>query len=246
LDGAVNLLDTLEKHGQKLIAVYIGVGVDPASQVRDPQGKVVPGQCGFDPRIKALIPKLAGHGTVVWIVLNGKQYKPSSTDGDERAVTLIREIADAAQPYGVRVSLYPHLGAYAQRMEDVVRLAEKARRSNVGVTFTFCHFLAIDQAKNLDRILALAQPYLNLVTINGTDGYKPKNGGAWIRTLDEGSFDVSTVLVALHKIGYRGPIGMIAFGIKGDRREVLARSIKGWQAVAAKAAAAEAAAAPQK
>ena len=223
--GAVNVLDALEKHHQKLIAVYAGVNVDPAAE----------GQAAYDPRLKEILPKIAGHGTLVWLVLNSKKYKPSSSDGDEHAVMILREIADAAKPYGIHVSLYPHMGAYAQRMEDVVRLAEKVQRSNVGVTFTFCHFLAVDKAENLDHVLALARPYLNLVTINGTDGFNQKNHAGWIRILDEGSFDVSTVLVALRKIDYRGPIGMIAFGIKGDVRDVLDHSIRGWRAVAAKA-----------
>jgi hypothetical protein len=74
-----------------------------------------------------------------------------------------------------------------------------------------------------------------MVTINGTDGYDAKNFSAWIKTLDQGSFDASRVLVSLQKIGYRGPIGIIAFGIRGDRREILARSMKGWKEISAKA-----------
>ena len=106
----------------------------------------------------------------------------------------------------------------------------------MGVTFTFCHFLALDDAENMDRVLELARPYLNMVTINGSDGYDAKNVSAWIKTLDEGTFDVSRVLVSLRKIDYRGPIGIIAYGIRGDRREILARSMKGWKEISAKAA----------
>jgi hypothetical protein len=43
------------------------------------------------------------------------------------------------------------------------------------------------------------------------------------------------VLVALRKIDYRGPIGVICYGIHGDRRDILARSMKGWKAISAKA-----------
>jgi sugar phosphate isomerase/epimerase len=87
----------------------------------------------------------------------------------------------------------------------------------------------------MERVLALARPYLNMVTINGTDGYNAKDFSAWIKTLDQGSFDVSRVLAALRKIDYRGPIGIICYGIHGDRREILARSMKGWKAISAKA-----------
>jgi sugar phosphate isomerase/epimerase len=225
LNGAPEMLQALEKHGQKLFAVYTPVNVDP-------------GDRGYDPQVMELIPKLAGHGTLVWLVINSKQYKPSTTDGDQRAVELLRQLADAAQQHGVGLSLYPHLGCYAQRMEDVVRLVKKTERPNVGVTFTFCHFLAVDDAGNIDHALTMARPYLNMVTINGTNGFDPKNRSGWIRTLDEGSFDLSTVLVTLRKLDYRGPIGIIAYGIQGDRREILARSIKGWREISAKAAAA--------
>jgi len=223
LNGALEMLETLEKHRQKLLAVYIPLNVDP-------------GDAGYDPKIKEVIPRLAGHGTLVWVVVNGRKTKPSSPEGDARAVELIRQLADAAQPHGVKVSLYPHRGCYAERIEDVVRLAQKSQRPNVGVTFTLCHFMAVDDARNIDRALAMARPYLNMVTINGTDGYDPKNRAGWIRTLDEGSFDVSSVLVSLRKIDFRGPIGMIVYGLKGDRREILARSIKGWRQLSAKAA----------
>jgi len=36
-------------------------------------------------------------------------------------------------------------------------------------------------------------------------------------------------------LDYRSPIGLIAYGIRGDRREILARSIKGWRDLSAKA-----------
>ena len=106
---------------------------------------------------------------------------------------------------------------------NVVRLAKKVDRRNLGVSFTFCHFLAVDKMKNLASALALARPYLNMATINGTDGF----GAGWIKVLGEGSVNVSAVLAALRKIDYRGPIGMIAYGIRGNHRDILARSIKG-------------------
>jgi sugar phosphate isomerase/epimerase len=206
------------------LAVYTDLVVDP-------------GDRGYDPQLKELIPKLTGHGTIVWLVVNSTKYKPSSTEGDERAVELLREIADIAKQSGVAVSLYPHKGCYAERMEDVVRLAKKTDRPNVGVTFTFCHFLAVDDAKNLDRVLEMARPHLTMVTINGTSGFDPKNFGRWIQVLGEGSFDVAAVLKTLRRLDYRGPIGIIAYGIKGDHREILGRSIKAWKQLSARAAA---------
>jgi sugar phosphate isomerase/epimerase len=226
LNGAQEMLQALEKHGQKLLAVYTPLIVDPDNP-------------GYDPQLKQLIPQLKGHGTIVWLVVNTKRYKPSSTEGDDRAVTLLRELAELAQQSGLSISLYPHKGAYAERMEDVVRLAQKTDRPNVGVTFTFCHFLAVDDAQNLDRVLTMARPYLTMVTINGTSGYDPKNRAGWIQVLGEGTFDVGSVIQTLRKLDYRGPIGIIAYGLKGDRREILSRSIQAWKQLSARAAAAK-------
>jgi sugar phosphate isomerase/epimerase len=217
------MLEELEKHEQKLFAVYTPLNVDSDNP-------------GYDPQLKELIPKLKGHSTIVWLVVNSKRYKPSSTDGDERAVALLREIADLAQASGVSISLYPHRNCYAERMQDILRLAKKTNRPNVGVTFSLCHFMAVDDVANLPRVLELAKPYLTMVTINGTSGYDPNNRAGWIQTLDQGEFDVSTVLAALRKLDYQGPIGIIAFGIRGDPRDILSRSIRAWRRLSAKAA----------
>ena len=48
--------------------------------------------------------------------------------------------------------------------------------------------------------------------------------------------DVGRVLAILRKLDYRGPVGIIAYGIKGDRRDILRRSIEAWRTLAAKAA----------
>jgi len=50
-----------------------------------------------------------------------------------------------------------------------------------------------------------------------------------IQTLDRGSFDVYQVLVTLRRLGYTGPIGLQCYGVKGDRRENLKRSIGAWR-----------------
>jgi sugar phosphate isomerase/epimerase len=54
--------------------------------------------------------------------------------------------------------------------------------------------------------------------------------------LGDGAFDVGVVLKTLRKLGYRGPIGIIAYGIKGDRREILDRSMQAWKKLSAQVA----------
>ncbi len=222
LEHALPMLAALEREGQQLFAAYTPLVVDP-------------NEAGYDPALRELLPKLKGHGTTIWLVVNSKKYQPSSTDGDERAVELLREIADLARPFDVSISLYPHRNCYAERMEDVVRLARKADRPNISVTFTFCHFLAVDDIQNLDRTLQLARPYLKMAVINGTSGYDPQDRSGWIQVLGEGTFDVSTVLRALRRHDFHGPIGFIAYGIREDPRQILDRSMQAWKSLSAQA-----------
>ena len=83
----------------------------------------------------------------------------------------------------------------------------------------------------MDQRLSEALPYLLAVNINGADsGQRHSHGwGRLIQTLDRGTFNVGKVLAALERLGYRGPIGLQCFAIKGDRRDNLARSFVAWR-----------------
>jgi len=48
-------------------------------------------------------------------------------------------------------------------------------------------------------------------------------------TLDRGSFDVGRLLKTLKQLGYRGPIGLQCYGLGGDTRDHLARSMNAWR-----------------
>ncbi len=134
--------------------------------------------------------------------------KPSSDANDERAVAVVREIADVAAASGLRVALYPHVKTYVQRVEDGLRLVKKADRKNLGVAFNLCHFLKGDDAKNIERGIREAAPHLFLVSINGADAGETNKMG-WdrlIQRLGSGSFDVGRVLKALDGVHYSGPV----------------------------------------
>jgi hypothetical protein len=68
-----------------------------------------------------------------------------------------------------------------------------------------------------------AMPYLFAVTLNGTT----ETGS--IETLDRGTFDVYRFLKSLKRNGFKGPIGLQGYGIGGDVRENLRRSMEAWQ-----------------
>jgi sugar phosphate isomerase/epimerase len=160
--------------------------------------------------------------------------KPSGTESDDTAVAIAREVADLAQTAQLRVVLYPHVGMYVARVEDAVRIVKKAQRKNLGVTLNLCHWLKLDKEENLQQRLREAIPYLMLVSINGVD-----HEGDWtrlIQTLDRGEFDVYNFLKTVRREGYRGPIGLQGYNVKGDPRENLRHSMDAWRKFVARMA----------
>lgn len=219
------MLKALDAQGLKMFSIYVEAYLTPE------EGKPM-----YDPALKTAIEQLKGRDTLILLPIGGG--KPSSTDLDDRAVAMIREIADMAEASGLRVVIYPHLGMYVERVEDAMRLIKTVDRKNVGAMFNLCHFLKIDDEKNLEQRLKEASPVLFAVSINGADNGDTHQMG-WnrlIQTLDRGSFDAGRVLKSLKQLGYKGPIGLQCYDIPGDNRENLKRSMKAWQDLRARLA----------
>ncbi len=217
------MLEELDKNGLRLFAVYLGANID-AEQPK------------YGPELKEAIEVLKGSNAILWLFVQSRKLKPSSQEGDARAVEVIREIADMAAESGVRVSLYPHTGFWVERVEDAIRVAKKVDRKNVGVTFNLCHWLRTDDEKNMKSLIKSAMPHLFVVSINGADS----GGKDWkqlIQTLDRGSFNILRFLKVLKKSGYTGPIGLQGYGIGGDAYENLKRSMSAWRKLSEKLAA---------
>ncbi len=218
--GIPEMLEALDKHGLKMVALYVGANLD----LDKPK---------YDSKLPEVIKQLEGRDTFIWLYVLAGKFKPSSTDGDSQAVAVVREIAGMAERSDLRVALYPHAGFYVQRVEDAVRVAEKVDRKNVGVTFNLCHWLRLDEPSSMKRLVELARPHLFLVTINGAD----HDGESWdrlIQPLDRGSFDVYGLLKTLKEIGYTGPVGLQCYGVPGDKYENLKRSIEAWRKLSEK------------
>ncbi|MCC6698477.1 MAG: sugar phosphate isomerase/epimerase [Candidatus Hydrogenedentes bacterium] len=213
--GIPELLAELDERGLRFFAVYTEVKIDPDA----PQW-----EAGLEIAIKALKERDA----VLWLPVTSKRFAPSSPEGDEDAVAVIRRVADMGAKSGLRVALYPHTGHWLERVEDAVRVAQKVNRPDVGVTFNLCHWLKVD-GKDLRARLELAKPHLFMVTVNGADA----GGTDWstlIQTLDQGTFDVCGLLGLLKEMNYTGPIGLQGYGIGGDVSANLRRSMDAWQA----------------
>lgn len=216
LDNLEERLKTLDAHGLKLFQVYFQVNIAPDANPP------------YDPRLKEALPLLKGRDTSLALLMSGGA--PSDSAGDARAVTLVQEIADMAAESGVRVALYPHSGDWLERVEDALRIVQKTERPNVGVMFNLCHWLKVDDEKNLRPLLTSVMPHLFAVSIHGAGRAEEIHAGkgSWIQPLDSGSFDVRALLDTLHELGYQGPIGLQCYGIPGDARDHLTRSIAAW------------------
>jgi sugar phosphate isomerase/epimerase len=203
------MLKALESRGLRLFSIYVASRVDGENP-------------GFDPALPEAMKQLKGHGTVIWLTVQGK-----SPDGEARATKIVREVADMAAGSGLRVVLYPHIGFYVGRIEDALRIRKLADRPNVGVTFNLAHFLAAKDEPNLDLRLREALPFLEMVSIYGAD-----HEGDWsrlIQPLDRGEFDVYGLLKKLRSMGYKGPIGLQCYQVSGDMEENLRRSMTAWR-----------------
>jgi sugar phosphate isomerase/epimerase len=204
------MLSEMDSCGLKAYSVYFTI------RLEEPKERYLP-------LIKDSIKLLKGRGTIVWLAITSEDYRKSSPAGDERAASLISEIADIAHKNDIKIALYPHSDFWLEKIEDAVRLAQKVNRRNVGVTFNLYHWLKTDKLVNMESAIEKAMPYLFMVTINGTT-----EAGS-IETLDKGTFDVYGFLKALKRNGFEGPIGLQGYGIGGDVRENLRRSMEAWR-----------------
>ena len=212
--GVAEVLAALDQQGLKMSSLYVGVNIGENEQK-------------YDPQLPKHIELLKGKGTIIWLHISSKSHQASAPEGDERAVEIIREIAMLAEASGLRVALYPHAGAWLERVQDAVRVVKKVDRANVGLTFNLCHCLKVGDEKKIPELLKECRPHLFVVTINGAD-----HEGGWdrlIQPLDQGAFDVAEFLRQLRTINFNGPIGLQHYGVKGDARENLRRSRVAWQ-----------------
>jgi sugar phosphate isomerase/epimerase len=205
-------LRALDERALQFFFLYVGANVSY-------------GQIVYEPGIEDSIRALKGRSTIVWLTIRG-----GGAGAEQRAVEAARKICDLAARENLRVALYPHYGMYVARLSDALRVADEAKRSNLGVTFNLCHELRSGFDSDVRTLLERALPRLYAVSINGAD-----QQGDWdqlIQPLDRGAFDVAGFVRTLIEVGYSGPIGLQCYAIKGDPRTNLEHSMQAWRKMA--------------
>jgi sugar phosphate isomerase/epimerase len=216
LDDIAERLRTADAAGVRVYQVYLNVLLDSPNEP-------------FDLRLKDVVGLLNGRKVQLAVLFKGA--KPSDQSLDTAAIRILNQIAALTRSTNIQIVLYPHARFWLERVEDGIRLARQMRDTNVRVMFNLCHWLAVDDEKNLVPLLREAKPYLAAITINGADTAAEIHAktGNWIQPLDSGSFDISAFLKAVKDSGYTGPIGLQCYGIPGDARDHLARSMAAWR-----------------
>ncbi len=220
LDLLPRLAEELHQRKLEVCTIYFQVNID---EEKEP----------YDPRIgEYLATFLADTGVILTVHLHSKKFQRSDPAGDERAVPILRELADLAHTHGAQVAIYNHVGFWAETIDDGIRLSRKVNRRNLGAAFNLCHWLKLEAGQDLSKRLDATMPFLLSVTICGADGGPDAKGAGWdrlIQPLDRGSFDNFAFLKALIERGYAGPIGLQCYAIELPAREHLGRSMKTWQ-----------------
>ena len=181
----------------------------------------------YDPRLPEAIRKLKGRPATVAVLLRG--FKPGDPQGMGPGVKVLRELGDAAAEAGVRISIYNHVGDWSERVPFIVDVVKQVNHPQVGFNFNLCHWLKVEGRGEYGPLLRENAAKLFCVTISGaTVGAAAWTNGL-IQPLDQGDFDHRPLLALLDEIGYRGPVGLMCFGVPGDAREHLARSMAAWR-----------------
>ncbi|MGO9201126.1 MAG: sugar phosphate isomerase/epimerase family protein [Limisphaerales bacterium] len=215
-------LKALSPRGLKLYSLYFGITLDQ----EDP----------YPAGLREALPMLKGSSTILWVTVARPRV---GGEWDAVAARRIDALAELAARQDLRVAIYPHLGLYVATAEDALRVLSRVTQTNVGVTVNLCHELASGNGPRLQEVIAKAAPRLMLATICGATDKKDDAGGwsTYIQTLDRGDYDVFGMLVALERAGYRGPIGLQCYSIKGDPKENLRKSMRAWRSYMARLAA---------
>ena len=229
-DGLDELLEELDRQQLELFTIYVNINLDP-------------GSLHYDPRLPETLKKLKGRKTMLWmnVTSKAKTYPTSAAAGDTAAMRIVREVAELARRSDIKIMLYPHSWFWLEDFEKGIDLVKRIDRKNVGIAFNLPHFLAVSKKEDVEKLpmlLKKAAPHLFAVSICGATPLSEEekksvgNQKIWdyfIQPLGEGTFDNDRLLAELKKVNFKGPVGLQCYNIKGDKRDILTKSIHWWK-----------------
>lgn len=145
-----------------------------------------------------------------------------------KTVEAVRQTAEMSAKMKIRVALYPHHGNAVATMPQAMDLIARVDHPNLGVMFNLCHFLKGEKAEDLEQVLETAGSRLFAVSTSGAN-LGGRGWGDLIKPLDQGNFPQERLFRALKKLGFKGPVGLQCYGVRGDKRTNLNSSMVAWR-----------------
>lgn len=162
-------------------------------------------------QLRKAVAMLAVHNAKVWLVMSGTK------GANDKVASLVREAADIAAAAKVGISLYPHHKCAVETAEEALVILKLADRPNLTISVHQCHELRLGNRDRLDAVMTAVQPYMDIVTICGSDRntiYENREWSDAIKPLGEGDYDPKEFLRALKRHNFKGPIILHTFGLK--------------------------------
>ncbi len=216
------MLSELDRQSLQLHSIYTPLNLDPQ-------------QSAYDPALDPILASLKGRRTLLWLHVHGpKDTSMTDQQLDQRAVVLLRELAQRVKAYDVKLAIYPHYRFHVEDVAHALRLVKQVDRPNVGITFNICHHLKVDGEADLFEVLTRAQSHVFSVGINGANGGDTQSMG-WdqlIQPLGSGTYDTYTLVKHLTRFGFDGSYGLQCYNIKAKPELHLQQSMRAWQIIA--------------
>lgn len=155
---------------------------------------------------------------------SGDEFARSDAAGDDAAVRFLDAALERAQRQGGQIRLYPHFSFWMERVDDAVRLCERVGHPLLGIAFAAFHVYALEGSR-FTAALDRAAPYLRGANTNGSRRLAGQYFPVTIEPVGDGDFDNFAFLGALRSRGYRGDLGIQAYGVGGDPYAAFRRSL---------------------
>jgi len=148
--------------------------------------------------------------------------------GPEHFAT-VREMAEKAQPFGVRVLVHYHINTYCDSVARAVETMEGIHHPNVGILFDPAHMVLAgdtDIAAAVERLF----PWIHLINIQ--DFHRSETGdikgydGNWAchLPLDPGGIDFAPFVQKIKELGYKGFLNVMTAVFEGEDIEAIAKN----------------------
>ncbi len=169
-----------------------------------------PDGINFD-HLRNVARELAGMNGKLWLIVGGDKKDTDSI------VKLIRKVADIAAAEKIGVSIYPHDNQAIETAEEALVFLKKAERDNLTISVHQCHELRAGNIDRLDAVVKAVLPYMDLVTVCGSDRKTNDNSKDWsdaIKPFGEGDFDPKIFLRVLERNQFKGQVILHTFGLQ--------------------------------